>query len=319
MGRYSVITGIGRGFQKISPAFACLDSMLGLPVLLRPKSEFPVVILLAPSRSGSTLTYQLLTTAFQNHHLTNIWNLLYAMPAFGGWMSEKMCRKKTSAFRSQQGFVKGLCGEAEGLRFWSYHAGITIDAKNQGFNQKCARRFVHKLQHLCSDESAFISGYLGHVLAIEELKQMFPKAVFIYLQRNLLSNAISLYNVSAESWYSVKTKSFAEVQAKDRFTQIARQLMDIHSLIRNGKDERFYTLRYETLCDKPEEVIRDFKTFADKQGVHLQRKSVTIPDSFPYKLKLPSDNEINQRQYEALEREVSFLDGEVREEMKKLL
>lgn len=317
-GRHSNAAKLGRGLQKVLPAVSFLDAILGIPVLLRPKSEFPVVFLLAPPRSGSTLTYQLLTTAFQNHHLTNAGNLLYTMPAFGGLVSEKLCSSRSSGFKSKQGFVAGLCGEAEGLRFWSHWTGITLDAGTTYFKANKAGKLRNKLEHLCSEDTAFITGYLGHVLAIVQLKKLFPKAVFLYLQRDLLSNAISLYNVSADDWYSVKTNSFSEVQSKDRFTQIAHQLTDIHSLIIKQKNERFYTLRYETLCDKPEEVIADFQEFADKQGVHLQRKPSEFPSSFPYQVKTPSDSEICQHQYEALEKGVSFLDDEVREEINKL-
>ncbi|MFW6019856.1 MAG: sulfotransferase [Bacteroidales bacterium] len=317
-GRHGSIAKLGRGLQNILPAVSCLDAILGLPVLLRPKSKFPVVFLLAPPRSGSTLTYQILTTAYQNYHLTNLGNLLFAMPAFGGWLSENLCKNKFSAFKSKQGFVEGLCGEAEGMRFWSHWTGITLDANTTNFKANKAKKLKNRLEHLCSEESAFITGYLGHVLAIEELKLMFPQAVFLYLQRDLLSNAISLYNVSADDWYSVKTNSFSEAQSNDRFTQIARQLLDIHSLIIKEKDERFYTLRYETLCDKPEEVINDFTNFADRQGVFLKRKSSAIPSSFPYQVKVPSESEINQEQYNALKQEISFLDVKVRQEMEKL-
>ncbi|MCF8218603.1 MAG: sulfotransferase [Bacteroidales bacterium] len=318
-GRHSTVAKLGRGLQKALPAVSFLDAILGIPVLLRPKSEFPVVFLLAPPRSGSTLTYQLLTTAFQNQHLTNAGNLLYTMPAFGGWVSEKLCSSRSSEFKSKQGFVAGLCGEAEGLRFWSHWTGITLDDSTTDFKANKAGKLKNKLEHLCSEDTAFITGYLGHVLAIDKLKKLFPNAVFLYLQRDLFSNAISLYNVSSDDWYSVKTKSFPEVQSKDRFAQIARQLTDIHRLIIKQKDERFYTLRYETLCEKPEELIADFQKFAGKQGVHLQRKPSAIPNTFPYQVKTPSDSKIYQHQYEALEKEISFLDDEVRKEMKKML
>jgi len=79
-----------------------------------------VVILLALPRGGSTLTYQVLVHGLKAAYLSNLGNLFYQVPLFGGLVSNWLCGNYRSDFRSRQGFVTGACGPAEGLRFWSY-------------------------------------------------------------------------------------------------------------------------------------------------------------------------------------------------------
>ncbi|MGM0520219.1 MAG: hypothetical protein ACQERD_11335, partial [Campylobacterota bacterium] len=114
--RASAAVKTGRFIQKYYHLFSFLDK-----IFIQTKTDsVPVICIVAPPRSGSTLTYQILTQALENFHLTNFSNLLYATPTLGFKLQNKLCQNYLSSFSSSHGFVPGLCGEAEGLKFWQY-------------------------------------------------------------------------------------------------------------------------------------------------------------------------------------------------------
>ncbi len=305
--RHSLITQAGRLYQKISPLFSFMDYFLGLPVTLRKTNEVPAIILLAPPRSGSTLTYQLISESFDSHRLTNVWNLLFATPRFGGLLSKQMCGCRPRGFQSNKGFVPGLCGEAEGLQFWKYWSGISIDIKETDFNEKKAGRLKNILQKLVSDDEVFVAGYLGHVLAVKEMEKLFPGALFVYLKRDLLSNVYSLYQASPDKWFSVKTDSYYSDNEYDRYHQVAGQLLDIHQLILENRPERCIEITYEDLCKSPQRELERLLDFADKVGIRIPDPEFrSIPGSFQYKKVYESYDVHSKALQKALENELKL-------------
>lgn len=141
--RNSIFTKIGRVYQKYSQIFFPIDVLFQF--LIKEKKDFPAIILLAPPRSGSTLAYQVITSGIKNFHLTNIWNLLYTTPTIGGLLSKKICKNYQSNFQSEHGFVPGLCGEAEGLRFWSYWIGQSLTENQNSYTQIQKSRYLYKI------------------------------------------------------------------------------------------------------------------------------------------------------------------------------
>lgn len=318
--RHSLVTQAGRLYQKISPVFSFLDYILGLPVIVRGANEVPAIILLAPPRSGSTLTYQLISESFDSHRLTNVWNLLFATPRFGGLLSKQMCGCRPKGFQSNKGFVPGLCGEAEGLQFWKYWSGISIDIKETDFNEKKAGRLKNILQKLVSDDEVFVAGYLGHVLAVKEMEKLFPSALFVYLKRDLLSNAYSLYQASPDKWFSVRTETYYSDEQHDRYQEVAGQLLDIHQLVLENKPERCIEITYENLCKEPPQELKRLSYLADKVGVSLPVPELQgIPDSFQYR-KVDDSFDIHSKALQkALKNELKLRISEGHEILNSLL
>ncbi|MDA3820249.1 MAG: sulfotransferase [Candidatus Delongbacteria bacterium] len=312
-GRHSYITTIGRKYQSISPAFAFFDYVFGFPFLFAREKRLPALILLAPPRSGSTLTYQLLVNAFENTHLTNIQNLLYATPRTGMWLSSLKCGNKSAGYTSKQGFVDGLCGEAEGLKFWSYWTGIGIDQFQSEFKPGKTERIKRILSKQNSSEKALITGYMGHVFAIEEMANLFPEALFVYLKRDLLSNAYSIFNVAPQNWFSVKTQSYPLVEKQDRYHQIAAQLLDVHQLILNKVPYNAVSIEYKEVCHNPASVVDDILRAAKVHDVVLNRKNnKDLPEAFTQKIVHPNQDKHANRLYHALKDELDKRDDKIK-------
>jgi len=303
--RNSIFTKIGRVYQKYSQIFFPIDVLFQF--LIKEKKDFPAIILLAPPRSGSTLAYQVITSGIKNFHLTNIWNLLYTTPTIGGLLSKKICKNYQSNFQSEHGFVPGLCGEAEGLRFWSYWIGQSLTENQNSYTQIQKSRYLYKiLKKIRKDKECFITGYLGHTLCINELKNIFPKIIFIHLKRDLLSNAYSLFKFSKETWPSVKPKEISNYKNISKHRASILQLLLIHKkIICQTNKKNTIIIDYHDLCKTPKRVVNDIIKFSKKRNIKLYPQKNNIPEKFQESKVDPGLNEDTQKIQKYLELEIN--------------
>jgi hypothetical protein len=277
MSRNSFLTSLGRFYQDISPLLSFIDYPFRTGI--EPIKDAPAIFIVAPPRSGSTLTYQLLIHSFENIHLTNIWNLLYSMPALGARISERFCKNKKIEFSSKNGFVPGLCGEAEGMKFWEYWIGQGLVQHTSSLKNNRASKLsvlLNKLYTLYG--RPFISGYLAHAFSIGFLRKHFPASVFIHVTRDFLENACSIYKVSPTKWFSLKPDMMPE-DGNERHRNIVRQILSIHAAIFEQYDEDIFSVRYEDICNNPAEITDQIKRHAHVRGIDLTTKAVP-PASF---------------------------------------
>lgn len=307
--RDSKIIKLGRVYQKYSQYISFVDYLFRLPLSLssRKNSKIPVIVIIAPPRSGSTLAYQLLTTGIKSFHLTNIWNLLYATPTLGGLISQRLCRGYHSKFKSCNGFVPGICGEAEGLKFWSYWTGQMLEENNSKFNIKKAQKLINAIKLLNKDDIAFITGYLGHIFCMHELRKIFSNIIFVHITRDLLSNAYSLFNLSKQDWFSLKPKEYIRLQKLPSHHRVISQLISIHKKILNQSNPSdTIKLDYSEICENPIGVIKKIIAFAKNQNIKLYlQKNAYISKKFPQsKVKYNLNND-TIKIYQYIEKELA--------------
>jgi hypothetical protein len=288
---------VGRIYQRFSPVWSFLDYPIEKLRSLLNKSvkPAPVIILLAAPRSGSTLTYQILTSAIKNVHLTNIWNLLFATPVLGGLIAKKLAKNYKSSFTSQKGFVPGLSGEAEGLKFWEYWSGQGLE-EQPVLKEKKLSILARKIEVLTnSSNAAFITGYLGHIFSVNSLRKVFPKVIFIHLYRDLLGNAHSIYKLSPEEWLSTRPAKFTDDYLKsiNRHQAVVEQVISIHKkILETTTEEDTIRISYSEMCANPKKAVEKIVTFAKSKGVKLTLSSQDIlPTNFRPSATYPNQSE----------------------------
>lgn len=272
-------------------------------VRLRSREGDPVhaLVLLALPRSGSTLTYQVLTHGLESAYLSNLGNLLYHLPFLGGALSDRSCANHASHFRSEAGFVPGLCGPAEGLRYWSYWAGAglderVMDAMNGGRARSSdaprtdersvdARRAAYlcrALSLLSEPGRPVITGYLGHALIVERLHRLFPDALFIRLHRDPLTNALSILRRRREEggdWFSVFPRECAADLGGGLHREVASQVYWLNRRLDAAEDDRTIHVDYDDLCRDPGAQLERIIRFGATRGFGL-RRSRPLPERF---------------------------------------
>lgn len=284
--RGNLLVKIGRVYQRLSPFWSFLDYPVekALNLFKRSDKSTPVVILLAAPRSGSTLTYQILTSGIKNFHLTNIWNLLFATPVIGGLLAYKLGSNYKTSFSSIKGFVPGLSGEAEGLKFWDYWLGQDLEERKYLKVGKL-KRLIEKIQVLGKfNKSAFITGYLGHVFSAKVLNENIPNVVFVHLYRDFLSNAHSIFKLSTTEWLSTKPAEFTDeyLLKLNRHQAVAKQVISIHKkIVATTNKKNTINISYEELCADPYKQVQKIVNFAATLGVKLElSENKILPSSF---------------------------------------
>jgi hypothetical protein len=281
-GRNNKKVRLGRAYQKISPGFSFLDYPFRFLLALQRKKSKPFIFVVGPPRSGTTLAYQVIHTGINSFYLSNLWNLLYATPALGGIISLSYCRKKSSGFTSTRGFVSGLCGEAEGMKFWEQWMGQGLEEKPETLDNLHIEKIGKIINYLGSSNLPFVSGYIGHSFSMEFLRKYFSNAVFIHITRSLVSNGYSLFKTSPERWFSLLPRELKSNNESDRKLQVTNQLISIHrKILESSKESDTFMMNYEELCNDPRGKTEELIEFIfRKKGWNLEEQIDNLPDSF---------------------------------------
>ena len=252
----------------------------------------PAIFVLALPRSGSTVTYQSICHGLEVNYLSNLWSLLYQLPFLGGRLSARRALSHRSDFTSEHGFVAGLDGPAEGLKFWQWWLDCGLsDADCASLpTAKLAKRTSYLrdvFSALACTGQPFATSYLGHTLVPERVQRAFPGAVFIRLKREPVSNALSLLKSMRKGdsdWFSVRPRECDVLQTETEYERVAAQVYWLNRRLDDDScsDSQMLTIHYEDLCENPEREIERVRNWCCEMGVPVARK-FNLPETFPFK------------------------------------
>ena len=269
---------LGKIYQKISPILGVLDHASKL----KSPRENKYIFIISKPRSGSTITYQILASALDCIYFSNLSNVMYSTPYLGGSL---MARKENhlSHFKSKLGFVDGIYGEAEGLTFWNYWAGMDI-FENEKINKKGLVKLFSRLDKVDTNGKPFLFCYLPHIFYQKYLIEVLgDRAIFIKLERDLLSTAHSLYNASPNALMSVQNKVMLEHSDKTMYTKIVYQLY-ILSKRMYQVDHQEIKIKYEKLCCNVHQILRRVHAELRDYNVPCHLDLAGIPDKLNFNL-----------------------------------
>lgn len=291
MKRSSLSVRIGRVVQKLPLwLFQCIEGPLTIYYGDRRKKPQLIFILALP-RSGSTVAYQTICHGLKVQYLSNIWNLFYQLPFMGGKLSRGKALRHQSDFRSRHGFVSGIDGPAEGLRFWKWWMDCGLhDTDSFQLSSRTRRRrfgYIRKvLGALTSKHEPFVTAYLGHSLMPDQLVTLFPEAVVIRLRRNPIDNALSLLTAMRESgsqWFSVVPNECLDSVNLTEHQRVAAQVYWLNRRLDDSAcSGEFLEIRYENLCDDPRKEIARVDQFCRQRGLYTEHK-FQLPRAFAYR------------------------------------
>jgi hypothetical protein len=249
------------------------------------------IIVLALPRSGSTVTYQTLCHGLSVNYLSNLWNLFYQLPLVGGWLAARKARYHHSDFSSQHGFVPGLDGPAEGLRFWKWwlDCGLSDSDCHNLSEEKRHKRIVYLrrvLSVLIRRYQPFATAYLGHALVPDRVYNAFPNAVLIRLRREPVSNALSLLKsmrAHGSDWFSVKPRECEGLEGASEHERVAAQVYWLNRrLDKAACGKNMLVIHYEQLCENPARELERVREYCMKNNISVAPK-FQLPTSFMYK------------------------------------
>lgn len=290
MGRLSIHVKIARLVQRLPLKFFRFLELPFLMLFAHEQRSTPAIIILALPRSGSTVTYQSLCHGLDINYLSNFWHLTYQLPFLGGLLSAQVARNHRSSFKSDHGFVAGIDGPAEGIRFWEQWLGCGLS------DVDCQRLSTAKLMKRSSylrrvlvalkvcQQRPFATAYLGHSLVPDRVNAAFPGAALIRVRRDPISNALSLLRCLRRTggvWFSLKPVECDGLEMASEHKRVASQVYWLNRRLDYSEcADSMLTIDYEKLCENPATEVERARVWCKDRGISVKLK-YALPESFP--------------------------------------
>ncbi len=256
---------------------------------------YPILFIVGPPRTGTTLMTQWLANLGHFCYPSNFLSRFFGVPAYAARIQQLMFNptyahkgefadllQAAVNFQSDIGKTSGAMAPHEFWYFWRrffYFPDIPTD-KATFLRTADFKRFK---QELAAIQAVFGKPFFFKGLIINDyisiFNQFFPQVLFIHTYRDTVSNTLSLLNTrekffgTIEKWYSFKTKSYPELEDKDPYTQIFRQITDtnesIETQFKDIAEERCLSVPYEEFCANPAHFYALMRSKLAAQGFEL--------------------------------------------------
>lgn len=245
------------------------------------KMQFPVILVMGPLRSGTTLFTQWLANTGLVAYPTNLLSRFYQAPIIGAKMQLLLTDPRynfrdelgefvqQTEFRSENGKTKGVLAPNEFWYFWRRFLAepgrdvwsddelrqsmdtITMQAELTGMMEVFQKPFAAK-------------GMLFNY-NIPFLDSVLDKVLFVQIKRDPFTNVASVLEArkrqlgSESAWYSFKIPEYDQLKHLDPVAQSAGQIHFINRAVTEGlagiPESRKLLVQYEDFCQAPDLVF----------------------------------------------------------------
>ena len=260
----------------------------------RIQCKWPPVFIVGSPRSGTTLLYQLLMSAFKFSYIPNISNTWYMMPVAAASLGKRFNKPYSSSFKSEHGFEEGIMAPSEAGKIWNRWFP---HEKREGFNYTPSNYLPESVQmkiysFVANIENTFDAPFLTKnvkmSVRINALLEIFPDALFIHIQRNPVHSAASLLNIRRQkkkSWWSVMPREYPSIKLQPELEQVCQQVyyteLNIKKDLQDIENSRLHQVNYAKLCTNPVQKLQVIGKFLANNGLPADSDFSSIPKSFP--------------------------------------
>jgi len=233
----------------------------------------PVIFIIGPPQSATTLVSQLFASAGCFGFISNFTARFYSAPALGMLLEQALGldTEQATGYESEYGVTKGWRSPHEFGYFW-----------NRWFDQG---QETHKLtpDKLARVDGAGLRSAVAHMEAVTGapmifknntwctfqiafLKAIFPKSIWVVCQRHPFYNAQAITNGrknrhgNINTWWSVRPTQYPSLVKLPWYSQVAGQvrhtLDEMEEGLKSIAPPDIVRVRYEDLCRKPWDPIQ---------------------------------------------------------------
>jgi hypothetical protein len=258
----------------------------------------PLIFIVGPHRSGSTLFLQWLASLGSIAYPTNLLSRFYKSPILGARIQLlltderynfrdelKTFRHKTD-FKSENGKTKGPLEPNEFWFFWRRF----LHYKNIDYltDEELERTFDIKTftSELSGIVATFDAPYAlkANIMnySIPFLSRLIEKIVFIQLKRDPITNIASGLDArirqsgSIDQWYSLKIPEYAILKNFSPHEQVAGQIYAIDRAVTEGlkcvPEHKKMVVPYERFCESPKGIYLELQGKLNSHGAEIDKK-----------------------------------------------
>ena len=253
---------------------------------------YPIILIMGPLRSGTTLFTQWLANTGIVSYPTNLLSRFYGAPILGAKIQLLLTDPRFNfrnelgefiqqvEFASENGKTKGVLAPNEFWYFWRRFLPIpqqdvwTDEELRTGFDSKTMLAELAGIMDVF--EKPFAAKGMLFNYNIGYLNEILEKAIFVQIKREPIANVQSVLLArerqlgGREKWYSFDIPEYEELKDLDPVLQAAGQVACINRAVDKGlatvTEDRKIIVQYEKFCEKPESVFNDLAEKLNIQG-----------------------------------------------------
>ncbi|CAK8715237.1 Sulfotransferase family protein [Candidatus Electrothrix laxa] len=267
--------------------------------------DFPLIFIMGPLRSGTTLFTQWLANTDFIAYPTNLLSRFYGAPAIGAQIQLLLTDQRFNfrdeliefnnriAFDSENGKTRGVLSPNEFWYFWRRFLPFQ-DLDLDWLPDEELFEVVDK--EMLNNELTTLTRIFGKPFALKAmilnynihfLDAVFEKAVFVQIKRDPVTNVASILEArkrqlgSENEWYSFKIPEYPRLKNLDPISQATGQVHYINAAVTKGMakvaEARKMTVNYEEFCQNPSRV---FTELSQKLGLAGDDCKYSGPEQF---------------------------------------
>lgn len=273
--------------SDLQPAEKLLSSQYA-----KPKMHYPVVFVMGPLRSGTTLFTQWLANTGLFAYPTNLLSRFFQAPIIGAKIQLLLTDQRynfrdelgefiqQSEYISENGKTKGVLAPNEFWYFWRRF----LSERNRDVWTDDELRQTMDTQTMFAELAGIMDVFQKPFAAkgmlfnynIPFLNSIFDKVIFVQIKRDPVTNVDSVLEArkrqlgSEEAWYSFEIPESESLKELDPISQCAGQVFYINKAVRKGMakvdESRKMIVQYENFCQAPEEIFQELITKLGMKG-----------------------------------------------------
>lgn len=259
------------------------------------KMRYPLVVVLGPLRSGTTLFMQWLANTGLVAYPTNLLSRFYQTPIIGAKIQLLLTDPRynfrdelgefvqQAEYKSENGKTKGVLAPNEFWYFWRRflaEPGRDVWTDDELRKSTDTKTMLAELAGIMDVfQMPFAAKGILFNYNIPFLDSIFDKALFVQIKRDPVANVASVLDArrrqlgSEAAWYSFKIPEYDTLRDLEPITQSAGQVHYINRAVTEGMakvaEQKKLIVQYESFCANPSFVFNQFieKLGADNQGI----------------------------------------------------
>ena len=293
-----------QGLDLANHMFSYVDALFACRKRPERPTPMPLFIVGVP-RSGTTLTYQLITQQLSLYYFTEIMGYLYGMPNLVTRLLKPFINRPRPVFESHYGKIAGFLAPSEDANFWfrwfprTGKLGHYVEPSTINENHyKGLKTTLASMAAISGKPLVFKNVYLSMVVGV--LAQLLPHAKFIVVKRDPLLTCQSiltrrLKGPHPQEWWSVKPPQYHKIHLLPIWQQVTEQVFYVSKILERDMLRyaagRYFEIEYENLCQNPGQVINDLAKWLKPAGYNTYPNQ-TFPERFQSSNELVLDDDL---------------------------